>query len=94
MDATVDVIDVIVVADVSPLASPRNGKPEVAPTTHDSSTTGNETLSTSGDLQSSIDYDELYEAESDADADVDMKSHGSVLTHLLSQVSTFFRNPS
>jgi len=33
-----------------------------------------------------IDFDALYE-ESDADeADVDMKSHGSVLTHLLSQV--------
>ena len=33
----------------------------------------------------SVDYDALYEAADD-DEDVDMKNHGSVLTHLLSQV--------
>ena len=33
----------------------------------------------------SVDYDALYEA-ADEDEDVDMKNHGSVLTHLLSQV--------
>ena len=33
----------------------------------------------------SVDYDALYEATDD-DEDVDMKNHGSVLTHLLSQV--------
>ena len=32
-----------------------------------------------------IDFDALY-APGDDEADVDMKSHGSVLTHLLSQV--------
>ena len=32
-----------------------------------------------------IDYDELYE-EQDEEGDLDMKSHGSVITHLLSQV--------
>ena len=32
-----------------------------------------------------IDFDALYEPGDD-EADVDMKSHGSVLTHLLSQV--------
>ena len=32
-----------------------------------------------------VDYDALYEAADD-DEDVDMKNHGSVLTHLLSQV--------
>jgi len=33
-----------------------------------------------------IDFDSLYEASDEADEDVDMKSHGSVITHLLSQV--------
>lgn len=33
-----------------------------------------------------VDYDALYEEADDLEQDVDMKSHGSVITHLLSQV--------
>ena len=33
-----------------------------------------------------VDYDALYEEADDLEEDVDMKSHGSVITHLLSQV--------
>ena len=36
-----------------------------------------------------IDYDALYEDEED-ETNVDMNSHGSVITHLLSQVQRFF----
>ncbi len=35
---------------------------------------------------SDIDWDLLYEEEEE-ESEVDMKSHGSVITHLLSQVS-------
>ena len=35
---------------------------------------------------SETDWDALYEEEEEED-DVDMKSHGSVITHLLSQVT-------
>lgn len=37
-------------------------------------------------LGENIDYDALYEPDEADEEDVDMKSHGSVLTHLLSQV--------
>lgn len=36
--------------------------------------------------EDSIDYDALYEEADNDEEDVDMKSHGSVITHLLSQV--------
>ena len=35
--------------------------------------------------EANVDYDALYE-DADDDEDVDMKNHGSVITHLLSQV--------
>ena len=33
-----------------------------------------------------IDWDALYGVDGEDETDVDMKSHGSVITHLLSQV--------
>ena len=38
---------------------------------------------------SEVDWDALYEEDEEED-EVDMKSHGSVITHLLSQVGTIF----
>ena len=35
---------------------------------------------------SEVDWDALYEEDGEEEGDVDMKSHGSVITHLLSQV--------
>lgn len=40
---------------------------------------------------SDVDWDALYEEDAEED-EVDMKSHGSVITHLLSQVGTSFSN--
>lgn len=40
---------------------------------------------------SEVDWDALYEEDEEED-EVDMKSHGSVITHLLSQVGTIFSN--
>ena len=39
---------------------------------------------------SEVDWDALYEEESE-ESEVDMKSHGSVITHLLSQVSFYYK---
>ena len=41
---------------------------------------------------SDVDWDSLYE-EAVEEEEVDMKSHGSVITHLLSQESLHHRNP-
>ena len=38
------------------------------------------------DILDDIDYDALYEEADNDNEDVDMKNHGSVITHLLSQV--------
>jgi len=37
-------------------------------------------------VETNVDYDALYESNDADEEDVDMKSHGSVITHLLSQV--------
>ena len=38
------------------------------------------------DILDDVDYDALYEEADNDNEDVDMKNHGSVITHLLSQV--------
>ncbi len=60
--------------------------PKESPVALDPSTPVSDVLSATDVSKSSVNYDALYDADTDEDEDVDMKSHGSVITHLLSQV--------